>query len=62
MKTSEYYNKTIMATARYDQSGKLKSVEAVPGIIKCGRPVPMEAAQGKKFIDYLNKMNINIKL
>ena len=59
---SEISNKTIMATARFDQSGKLKSVEAVPGIIKWGRPVPMEAVQGEKFIEYLNKMNINIKL
>jgi len=59
---SELNNKTIMVTARYDKSGKLKVVEAVPGIIKWGRPVPMEPAEGKEFIDYLNKMNINIKL
>lgn len=58
----ELNNKTIMATARYDQNGRLKSVEAVPGIIKWGRPVPMDPAEGEKFIDYLNKMNINIKL
>jgi len=59
---SELNNKTIMTTAKYDKSGKLKAVEAIPGIIKWGRPVPMEPAEGKKFIDYLNKMNINIKL
>lgn len=55
-------NKTIMATVRFDSTGGLKSVEAVPGIIKAGRPVPMEEAQKAEFIDQLNKMNINIKL
>ncbi|KUO76850.1 MAG: hypothetical protein APF77_21445 [Clostridia bacterium BRH_c25] len=59
---SEISNKTIMATVRFDKSGKLKSVEAVPGIVKWGRPVPMEEAQGREFMDYLNKMNINIEL
>ncbi len=55
-------NNTIMATARFDSTGTLKSVEAVPGIISYGRPVPMEEAQKTEFIEQLNKMNINIKL
>ncbi|HYE84429.1 MAG TPA: CapA family protein [Clostridia bacterium] len=59
---SEICNKTVMATVRFDMSGKLKSVEAVPGMVKWGRPAPMEETQGREFLDYLNKMNINIKL
>lgn len=59
---SEINNKTVMATARFDKNGRLKAVEAVPGIIKWGRPVPMDEAQGREFLDYLNKMNIGIKL
>lgn len=59
---SELNNKTIMATVRYDKNGKFKTVEVVPGIIKWGRPVPMGPAEGEKFMDYLNKMNVNIKL
>lgn len=59
---SEICNKTIMAVVRYDSTGTLKSVKAVPGIIKWGRPVPMEEEQSREFMDYLNGMNINIKL
>lgn len=59
---SEISNKTILATARFDQSGKLKSVEAVPGIVKWGRPFPMDEVQGRAYLDYLNKMSININL
>ncbi len=59
---SEICNKTIMATVRYDNKGKLKSVEAVPGMVKSGRPVPMDEVQKKEFIKYLNKMNINLEL
>lgn len=59
---SEICNKTIMTTVRYDNKGELKSVEAVPGMIKWGRPVPMEGAEKQQFIDYLNRMNINLKL
>jgi poly-gamma-glutamate synthesis protein (capsule biosynthesis protein) len=59
---SDLCNKTIMATIVFDSKGKMKSVEAIPGEIKLGRPVPMEGAQRAEFIDYLNKMNIDIKL
>jgi poly-gamma-glutamate synthesis protein (capsule biosynthesis protein) len=55
-------NSTIMATVRFDNKGKMKSVEAVPGVIKSGRPMPMDEAQKLEFINYLNKMNINIEL
>lgn len=55
-------NQTIMATVRYDENGELKSVEAIPGIIQYGRPVPMEEGPKKQFIEQLNKMNINIEL
>ncbi len=55
-------NKTIMATVRYGSKGELKTVEAVPGMIKSGRPVPMEGSEKQEFIDYLNRMNINLKL
>ncbi len=55
-------NNTIMATAHFDKNGKLKKTEAVPGIINSGRPVPMDELQGKEFVDYLNKQNINIEL
>jgi poly-gamma-glutamate capsule biosynthesis protein CapA/YwtB (metallophosphatase superfamily) len=55
-------NKTIMATVRYDNKGVLKSVKAVPGTIKWGRPVPMEETEKQEFIDCLNKMNINLEL
>ncbi|MHB1394776.1 MAG: CapA family protein [Clostridia bacterium] len=58
----EISNKTIMTTVRYDNKGELKSVEAVPGMIKWGRPVPMEEAEKQEFINYLNKMNINLEL
>ena len=59
---SEICNKTMMATLRYGCNGELKSVEAVPGIIRLGRPVPMEEPQKKEFIEYLNKMNVGLKL
>lgn len=59
---SEISNKTILATARFDKSGSLKSVEAVPGIVKWGRPFPMDEVQGRAYLDYLNKKNININL
>lgn len=59
---SEISNKTILATAKFDKSGKLKSVEAVPGIIKGGRPFPMDEVSGRAYMDYLNGININIKL
>ncbi|MGE5678364.1 MAG: CapA family protein [Pseudomonadota bacterium] len=55
-------NKTLLATVRFDRSGRIKSVEAVPGIIKSGRPFPMEAPQGREYLDYLNSLNMNIKL
>lgn len=59
---SEICNKTMLMTARYNNKGELKSVEAVPGIIKWGRPVPVEEPQKQEFIDYLNKMSVNLKL
>lgn len=59
---SEISNKTMLATARFDKSGRIKAVEAVPGIIKMGRPFPMDEVQGRAFLDHLNKTNINIKL
>lgn len=59
---AEICNKTMMATVRYGNKGELKSVEAVPGMIKLGRPIPMEEPQKKEFIDYINKMNIDLKL
>jgi poly-gamma-glutamate synthesis protein (capsule biosynthesis protein) len=55
-------NKTIMATVRFGSNGEFKSVEAVPGIINYGRPIPMAEAQKIEFIEQLNKMNINLKL
>lgn len=59
---AEICNNTIMATVRYEVGGELKSVEAIPGIIKHGRPVPMEEVRKSEFIEQLNKMNINIEL
>lgn len=59
---SEICNKTIMATVRYDSKGVLRSVNAVPGTIRSGRPFPMEEAEKQKFIEYLNKMNTNLEL
>jgi len=59
---AEISNRTILATARFDGSGKLKAVEAVPGIIKYGRPSPMDEIQSRAYLDDLNKVNINIKL
>lgn len=59
---SEISNRTILATARFDSSGSIKAVEAVPGIIKYGRPLPMDDAQRRVYLDNLNKLNINIKL
>lgn len=59
---SEISNKVLLATIRYGSDGKLKKIEAVPGVILQGRPVPMEGAQKQDFIDYLNSMNTGIKL
>lgn len=59
---SEISNKTVLATARFDQNGRMKSVEAVPGTIKWGRPFPMDEVQGRAYLDYLNKININVNL
>jgi poly-gamma-glutamate synthesis protein (capsule biosynthesis protein) len=59
---AEISNKTVLATGRFDRSGKLKSVEAVPGIIKSGRPFPMDEVQSRAFLEYLNGMSINIEL
>lgn len=59
---TELPNKTILATARFDMSGRIKSVEAVPGIIKYGRPFPMDPLQSREYLDYLNSLNLNIKL
>ncbi len=58
---AEISNRTILATARFDKSGSIKTVEAVPGIIKYGRPFPMDETQRRAYLDNLNKMNINIK-
>lgn len=55
-------NKVLMATVRYGSDGELRSIEAVPGIISNGRPVPMDDVQKKEFLDYLNKMNIGLQL
>lgn len=55
-------NKTMLATVRYDSSGELKSVEAVPGIINAGRPFPMDETQKMEFFDYLNRKNVGLKL
>lgn len=59
---TELPNKTLLATVRFDMSGSIKSVEAVPGIIKAGRPFPMDALQSSKYLEYLNSLNVNIKL
>ena len=59
---AEICNKTMLVTVRYGNKGELKSIDAVPGKIGYGRPVPMEEAQKREFIDYLNKMNVDIKL
>lgn len=59
---SEISNRTLLATARFDSSGNIKAVEAVPGIIKYGRPFPMDEAQQRAYLEALNRMNINIKL
>ena len=59
---SELPNKTVLATARFDMEGRLKGVEAVPGIIKFGRPFPMDTVQGREYLDYLNTLNNNVKL
>lgn len=58
----EISNRTVLATARFDRSGRIKAVKAVPGIIKYGRPFPMDEVQGRAYLDELNKLNINIKL
>lgn len=58
---SELSNKVLLATIRYGMDGELKCIEAVPGIIQMGRPVPMEGQQKQDFIDYLNSMNIGIR-
>ncbi|MGE5630333.1 MAG: CapA family protein [Caulobacteraceae bacterium] len=59
---SELCNKTMVATVKVDKEKKIESVKIVPGIIKLGRPFPMEDKQRKEFIEYLNRMNINLKL
>lgn len=59
---AEISNRTVLATVRFDSNGRIKAVEAVPGIIKWGRPFPMDEVQGREYLDYLNKMNINIEL
>jgi poly-gamma-glutamate synthesis protein (capsule biosynthesis protein) len=59
---AEISNRTVLATVRFDRKGGIKAVEAIPGIIKWGRPFPMDEVRGREYLDYLNKMNINVEL
>jgi poly-gamma-glutamate synthesis protein (capsule biosynthesis protein) len=62
--TSNYgiCNKTVLATVRIGSQNNIESIHVVPGMIKSGRPFPMDEKQGSEFIESLNKLNINFKL
>jgi len=52
-------NKTIMAKVRISSDKKVESIEVVPGIIKSGRPMPMDEESGRAFLEQMNRYNIN---
>lgn len=59
---SELGNKTVLAEVRINGEKKVEAVRVIPGMIKSGRPLPMDEKQGRDFMEHLNRYNINFEL